>query len=112
MSLDVIDSRLFAKIIDFGGLLQMNIGIHAFVSGKVQGVFFRAHTCRKAQSLNLMGWVKNLPDGRVETVAYGPRATVMLLVEWLHQGPAASDVSEVHWEDIPWQALEDFQIVR
>ncbi len=70
--------------------------MHAFVSGLVQGVFFRATTVDVAKDLrSITGWVKNLPDGRVEVLAEGPRETVLNLIKWLHTGPAASNVSNV-----------------
>lgn len=88
------------------------ITIHAFISGKVQGVYFRDHTRQCAQALQLTGWVKNLPDGRVETVASGPRMAVMQFVEWLKQGSPASKVSDVSWEEIPLQSHSEFIICR
>ena len=49
----------------------MNKRFHVFISGRVQGVFFRANTWKQARSLGLTGWVRNLPDGRVESVFEG-----------------------------------------
>ena len=57
------------------------------VSGRVQGVFYRATTRDKAIGLGLTGWVCNLPDGRVEAVAEGSRQEVESLIEWARQGP-------------------------
>ncbi|VAX21752.1 Acylphosphate phosphohydrolase, putative [hydrothermal vent metagenome] len=77
------------------------IRVHVFVSGLVQGVFFRATTADVAKKLgSITGWVKNLPDGRVEVLAEGPRETVLNLIKWLHTGPPASAVSDValSWE--------------
>lgn len=68
---------------------------HCFVSGRVQGVFFRASTCEQAQRLGLRGWVCNLSDGRVEVLAGGPDAAVLELCEWLRHGPPMARVSEV-----------------
>ena len=67
------------------------------VSGKVQGVFFRASTARQAEQLQLRGWAKNLPDGRVEVLALGSAAAVGQLADWLRQGPprARVDAMEV-----------------
>jgi acylphosphatase len=68
---------------------------HAFVSGRVQGVFFRQNTKRQAQSLGVAGWVRNLPDGRVEAVFEGEESAVKALVEYCHHGPAAAKVENV-----------------
>lgn len=73
---------------------------HAFVSGRVQGVFFRAATEAKAEQIGgIAGWVRNLPDGRVEVTAEGPREGVEMLVEWLWHGPPSAQVRsvEVNW---------------
>jgi len=74
--------------------------LHAFVSGHVQGVSFRYHTKKQANSLNLKGFVRNLGDGRVEVVAQGPKPDLERLAEWLHQGPDSASVKsvEVFWE--------------
>jgi len=74
---------------------------HAFVSGRVQGVFFRASTEAKADQIGeITGWVRNLPDGRVEVVAEGPRERVRRLVDWLWQGPPPAQVRDV---EVSWQ---------
>lgn len=65
------------------------------VSGRVQGVFFRASAREAARRLRLGGWVRNLPDGRVEAVACGPAADVEAFEQWLWQGPAEARVTEV-----------------
>jgi len=79
----------------------MKARAHVYVSGRVQGVAFRARTCEKAMELGLKGWVRNLPDGRVEAVFEGERQAVQEAVEWCHQGPRAARVSgvEVRWEE-------------
>ncbi len=68
---------------------------HYWISGRVQGVFYRASTQEKAQSLGLKGWIKNLPDGRVETVACGSEEILAKLEVWLHQGPPTAKVDRV-----------------
>ena len=75
--------------------------IHAFISGRVQGVFFRDFTRTKARELNLSGWAKNLPDGRVEAVAEGEEKELKALIDWLHIGSPYSRVDTVdyEWED-------------
>ncbi|MGR9072974.1 MAG: acylphosphatase [Gammaproteobacteria bacterium] len=78
----------------------MNRQVRLVVSGRVQGVFYRASTRNKAVSLNIKGYAKNLPDGRVEVVADGRREAVDQLIAWCRQGPAKSEVSGVLVEDI------------
>ncbi|RME35652.1 MAG: acylphosphatase [Gammaproteobacteria bacterium] len=68
---------------------------HYLVSGRVQGVWFRASTCERARELGLPGWVRNLPDGRVELVAAGPVERLKALEEWLWQGPPMARVTGV-----------------
>ena len=65
------------------------------ISGQVQGVCFRDSYRRLALQHGVTGWVRNLPDGRVEAVLEGPPEDVHHLVEWAHDGPAAACVSEV-----------------
>jgi acylphosphatase len=74
---------------------------HVFVSGRVQGVFFRAETSRLARSRDLAGWVRNLPDGRVEAVFEGPKSAVESMLEWMRVGPRGAAVSslDVSWEN-------------
>jgi acylphosphatase len=68
---------------------------HLVVSGLVQGVAFRAATADEARRLGLRGWVRNLPDGRVEVEAEGERARVEALVRWCARGPPAARVDGV-----------------
>jgi acylphosphatase len=65
------------------------------VSGKVQGVFFRDSTREKAESLALVGWVRNLPDGRVEAVFEGSPENVREMLEWCETGPPHAEVESV-----------------
>jgi acylphosphatase len=67
----------------------------SFVSGRVQGVFYRATCVRKAESLGLKGFARNLSDGRVEVLACGDAATVEQFVAWLWEGSPASKVTAV-----------------
>lgn len=71
------------------------IQIKVIVKGRVQGVFYRAHTQRQADRLGVKGYVKNLPDGSVEAVFEADQKSVSQMVKWCHQGPAASNVKEV-----------------
>lgn len=74
---------------------------HVFVSGRVQGVFFRSETVRRARQRGVSGWVRNLPDGRVEAAFEGLRHNVESVLEWAHRGPrgAAVESVDVRWED-------------
>ncbi len=65
------------------------------VSGRVQGVSFRAATAARARSLAVTGWARNLPDGRVEVLACGERPAVERLVAWLWKGPVLARVDDV-----------------
>jgi len=69
--------------------------IHALVSGRVQGVWYRASTLQKARQLGLVGWVRNLVDGRVEFVAEGDTTRLDELVNWSQQGPSAAEVTDL-----------------
>ncbi len=86
---------------------------HLFISGLVQGVFFRDHTRRWAASLGLTGWVRNLDDGRVEAVAEGPEADLQAFLSHVRQGPPRARVEDVHVEWGPWRGeFKDFVILR
>ena len=65
------------------------------IEGRVQGVGFRAATVRQAHQLKLGGWVRNLPDGRVEALIQGDRTHVDRMLSWLLQGPPAARVTNV-----------------
>lgn len=74
--------------------------LHAFVSGRVQGVWFRQSTKDTAMAQGLTGWAKNLPDGRVEVIACGDEKALMQLEAWLSIGPELATVAEVVSERI------------
>jgi len=69
--------------------------IHVFISGMVQGVSFRSTTIKIAKSLGIKGWVRNLPDGRVEIIAEGKKDKIDVLIEFLKKGPPAAKVDNV-----------------
>lgn len=85
------------------------ICIHVFVSGKVQGVWFRASTKTEADKLGIKGFARNLPDGRVEVIACGAEEKIAILKEWLQQGPRLAEVTEFSCEEIECQAFEGFE---
>ena len=68
---------------------------HVFVSGRVQGVYYRASTREAAGERDVDGWVRNLDDGRVEAVFEGPEGDVEAMVEWCHTGSSAAVVDDV-----------------
>ncbi|MBM5811463.1 MAG: acylphosphatase [Gammaproteobacteria bacterium] len=70
------------------------------ISGRVQGVFFRASTAERAQALGLTGRARNCPDGSVEVLAAGAPAALAQLIEWLHHGPPLARVERVAVEVI------------
>ncbi len=84
---------------------------HILVSGRVQGVFFRDSTKKKAQSLGVSGWVRNRPDGQVEAVFEGEEKKVKEMVDWARRGPAWAKVDrlDVSWEDYRG-GFENFEI--
>ena len=73
--------------------------LHVFIRGRVQGVFFRESTRREAAALGLSGWVRNLPDGRVEALFAGPREPCERALAFVRRGPPAASVDgvEVEW---------------
>ena len=84
--------------------------MHCFISGRVQGVFFRASTQQQAEQLNLVGYARNLPDGSVEVMACGELQALETLEVWLHQGPELAEVVGVVSEKAPAHEFSDFSI--
>ena len=74
--------------------------VHLVITGRVQGVWFRANTQKKAKALDLKGWVKNLSDGRVEAVFEGEKEQIDRIIEWCKKGPSFARVDDVQiqWE--------------
>lgn len=91
--------------------MEDNVRAHALISGRVQGVFFRLETREAARRHGVGGWVRNLPDGRVEAVFEGPRPAVEAVLDWCRQGPPQARVDEVR---VDWQAYRgefgDFRV--
>ena len=69
--------------------------VRVLISGRVQGVCFRACTRDQAQALNLSGWVRNLSDGRVEALFEGPSEVIDQMLEWCKEGAPSSSVSDL-----------------
>jgi acylphosphatase len=86
--------------------------MHVLVSGKVQGVWFRESTRQEAERLGVGGWVRNLPDGRVEAVFTGSSAAVDELVAWCRRGPPNADIATVEAKPQAGPAELGFRVVR
>lgn len=86
--------------------------VRVFVSGKVQGVFFRAYTKEKADELGIKGWVRNLPDGRVEAVFEGTDDKVDEMVKWCWQGPPHARVENVEVREEDYKGEFDIFEIR
>jgi len=84
--------------------------VHVFVSGKVQGVYFRATTRDTAREHGVDGWVRNLDDGRVEAVFEGSGEAVERLVEFCHEGSPAARVDDVDVTDEEPQGEDGFRV--
>ncbi|MDQ5986950.1 MAG: Acylphosphatase [Syntrophus sp. SKADARSKE-3] len=90
----------------------INKRLHVVISGRVQGVNFRAYTKRTAVSLGLTGWVKNLASGQVESVFEGPDQAVGSMLAWCHEGPPLSRVDHVYSREEPFTgSFPDFRIL-
>ncbi|WP_123532925.1 acylphosphatase [Halosimplex salinum] len=85
---------------------------HVYVSGRVQGVFYRATTRDQAGECGVDGWVRNLDDGRVEAVFEGPADAVEGMVEWCHEGSPQARVDDVEAEYGQPEGLDGFEIRR
>lgn len=83
---------------------------HIFISGKVQGVGFRAFIRREAAVLNLKGWAKNLIDGRVEVVIQGDKNKVSQMIEKLESGPSFARVDNLKINEEELEEYSDFKI--
>jgi acylphosphatase len=78
------------------------------VSGRVQGVFFRASARDAARSRGVAGWAENRADGTVELLLEGPPDAVASMVEWCRHGPPRADVTAIEVHDVPATGLEGF----
>ena len=89
---------------------MLPICIHCFVSGRVQGVFYRRTTYQEALARGIYGWVRNCPDGRVEVMLQGERETVEQMRDWLWKGSEASEVCSVESQEVPSQPFTQFEV--
>ena len=78
-----------------------NVRAHVYISGDVQGVFFRQEASSRARTRNVNGWIRNLSDGRVEAAFEGASEAVESMIRWCREGPRRATVSDVlvEWED-------------
>ncbi|MGH2654577.1 MAG: acylphosphatase [Actinomycetota bacterium] len=83
---------------------------HVLVSGNVQGVFFRYEARERARSRGVSGWIRNLPDGRVEAVFEGPEDAVEAMVAWCREGPRGAEVTDVEAIAEDPEGLEGFDV--
>lgn len=93
-------------------MVQPLITIHAVISGKVQGVFYRDTARRQAQLAGITGWAKNLFDGKVEIMASGKNDVVESFVTWLWEGSPTSRVDNVEWQQVSYEEFENFVVKR
>ena len=87
----------------------MRVCLRCRVSGRVQGVWYRASTQRMARELEVQGYAINLPDGRVEVLAAGEERAVKALCDWLWEGPPAAEVTDVVCEAVEVDAPVGFR---
>jgi len=88
----------------------MKTAVKCWVSGKVQGVWYRQSTLEMASHLGITGWARNLSDGRVELVACGEETKIQRFKEWLWEGPTHAGVTGLVCEEIDIAPMEVFVI--
>ncbi len=84
--------------------------MRCYISGKVQGVWFRASAKEQAEKLEIKGWARNLPDGRVEVFACGIKDQLNAFYDWLGEGPDMADVKHLTREDLSWEECSGFEV--
>ena len=93
--------------------VKLKARAHVYVTGRVQGVFFRAETAEFARELGLTGWVRNLPDGRVEALFEGEKEDVEKAVDFCRRGPRGAYVSDLNIEREQWKGdLYTFRVIH
>lgn len=88
--------------------MTQQLCMRCFVSGKVQGVWFRASAKTQAEQLNISGWARNLTDGRVEVFACGAEEQLEMFYDWLKMGPPLAKVNECTRDMLPWEKHQGF----
>ena len=89
----------------------MKSSVHVLISGRVQGVFFRANTKQQAEMFGLSGWVRNTNDGKVEAIFEGEEEMLDKIIKWCYKGPPLSKVEKVDVKkQEPTNEFEDFSI--
>ena len=86
--------------------------VHLIISGKVQGVFYRATAKKMAHQLHITGWIKNTKEGHVEALITGESESVKKFIDWCRKGPGKAEVEEVEVERRQATSFEDFTIMR
>jgi acylphosphatase len=89
---------------------MQTICLHAYITGKVQGVSYRREALEQARHLGLGGWAQNLPDGRVEVMICGERHAVESLCDWLWEGSRAAKVTHVEIEEVVCENIQSFEV--
>jgi len=84
--------------------------VHVIVKGLVQGVCFRDYTRREAERLLITGWVRNRPDGTVETMVSGENERVAAMLKWLRKGSPHSEVTALEISEAPPEQFSSFRI--
>lgn len=85
---------------------------HLIISGKVQGVFYRASAKKKAEELNIGGWIKNTPEGNVEAMVTGDIQQLEDFIKWCKSGPTKAVVEDVRIEENQFREFNSFRIER
>ncbi|MDQ2718576.1 MAG: acylphosphatase [Bacteroidota bacterium] len=86
--------------------------VHLFISGKVQGVFFRAQAKHVAERYEIKGWIKITPDEKIEVLITGDDHHVDEFVNWCRTGPEEAKVKEVEVLDVPEVKFQRFEVIR
>lgn len=91
---------------------QTTHAVHLWVTGRVQGVSYRYYTTLEAERLGIRGWVRNLPDGRVEAWLEGDSTQIQAMVQWCRQGSPAAAVKAVQTQTETPQNYQQFEVRR
>lgn len=86
--------------------------VHLLITGKVQGVFYRAAAKDVAEQLNLTGWIRNTKDGDVESLVTGEEDQIKEFIEWCKKGPGRAKVDKVTVTEKEQEQFENFKIVK